>query len=44
MGAMYFGVVGNGVAGFQVLVFEELIVDEFVRFHVVWCEKVAVTE
>jgi hypothetical protein len=39
MGAMYFGVVGNGVAGFQVVVFEELIVEQFVRFHVVWCEN-----
>lgn len=39
MGAMYFGVVGNGVAGFHVVVFEELTVEQFVRFHVVWCEN-----
>jgi hypothetical protein len=36
---MYFGVVGNGVAGFQVVVFEELIVEQFVRFHLVGCEN-----
>lgn len=39
MGVTIFGVVGNGVAGFEVVVFGELISEQFVRFHVVWREN-----